>query len=256
MSGLYFTVDGYEHPSGQVGVTNYRRFVSERNESGLPVKVRKELAITGVIKADSVAELNTAIDEMERTYWSTIRSVGLRLPNKQFTRHYINGGNSLTGIDVNLSFGGQTAGAGAEFVTGRSFSAVFSAEYDANDPTDGAPRPGGQAGQEDDFTGERQESVAIRGDGGARYAIREVDNGPPVMHLISQQTPVTVTQSGFATSQISFPTPNAPIAAGQLQGSASSVSREAPRGDTNVYTTRWSYQFISVGPQNGARPNT
>lgn len=239
MPALYFSVGGFDHTSGEVQVSAFSRQFSDYSPTGNPLAVSVSMAIRGTVIASTPADITARIEAIEAAYAAVVTSAGLKNSDGSPTAHYM---QSSQGGPIRISGPRWEGDSGDQYASGRSFSATIEQDI-----------PVGNTVELVDYS----ETVSIRGNGGPRYGLREYDSGPPEIMEISEQTGVTITQSGFAVGATNWPAANGPLDGYDVQGNSAAVTYEAPKRSNyglSRYTTRWNYQLLSAGSVSGARP--
>lgn len=236
---MYFKYGDFQHDLNLVDVESLTKQVI-RGRRGRRERVRHTLTIAGELKPDTAtqADIRTKIEELEAAYDVDGQDAGLYHNDGSRSPHFLDSGASLTGVQlVSLSYPKGDNPRSGQYVTTRSFRIVLQAEYPANFA---------------DALVFWRESITVRGNGGPRFTVTELDSGSPVIEQVSDQTPVFVTQTGQAVGLTGYPEVPAALSGPGLvmQGSANIGSLDGPETNGNGlqnYGVRWQYQFIKIG---------
>ena len=230
---MRFQVGTEIHPAHEVNLTSMaqQRVLSRR---GGPDFIRKTLSVEGVLIPDNPtqATLTTAIAALESDYSNTlIGDVGLLEDNETRTPHFLDNSDSESGVRL-LSLN-YPRGDSAEYATGRTFTAVFQADF--LDPAASGIL----------FW---QETISATGNGGPRNVLLEVDVGLPVEQTVSTNTPCFATQSGVCVGRNSWLAPATPLWPSLELSFRRQISSSTPNFRNGVpveFSRRWSYSFQS-----------
>lgn len=199
MASMYFQYGGYAHPPGEVQVNSYDR-VSNFNDQGFATSVTVTMSLSGII-VPTAAQISAAgsgavaidrrVREIQDAYALNGKSAALMLPNGAQSALAIDSGSSLYGVQVVNGPSFPMERNAAHYATGLPYNITLKAEYGP-----------GNIGLADSFLGS-SETIEMIGDGGPITAITLLDNGPPIIDIVSPASPVIVTQSGEASYEMS-----------------------------------------------------
>lgn len=228
---MYFRLGSYNFPTGEVRLQSLsERAVSSRRGVN---KIAKQLSVEIDIIADGQAAITARIDQLRTALNGTIAQAGFILDSGGNSRLILEAARSINGIQIeSFAFGQQD---GAEHATHQTCSLTLSAEY-----------PYASYPELVDY----REEVTIQGSGGPTYSIVPTLEGPPQRYKLTDQSPVSITQSGFAVSLYGYPVVNAPIFPDFEQGPARSIKRGSPDYDGKSFTNfplAWGYTFLFPG---------
>lgn len=240
MAAIYVKYGSYQFPAGLVDVSLTK--TARRSPRGLPQKELWRMSLSGTLIADGQSAINTAIRNLEEAFAVPNQTLAVHLGSGAQSVHKLDAGTSLSGVQI-VQPPSFPTGRDAEFATGRTFTIVAESEY-AVDGADGYL--------------EWNESISVTGDGGPDYAVRNVMNGEPQLHVIHSRTPVYVTQQGNAVGFLARPLAPPPINWGVRLGARTFGSRQSPKVMGNSlqgYAIRWAYQFVNTTPAGVPNPS-
>lgn len=213
----------------------------QTNSRGEPFLMRETHRITGEIippqSADTEQARQTWIDnrirQIEAAFAQGGRDGVLLNNSGSPTVHRLQDSSSVSGVQVVQppSFGKQDE---AEFISGRTFTVVLSAEYPAEDA----------AGLY-----EYRETIAYQGDGGPEFVAVECDSGPPIIQRVRDRTIQVITQRGQAVGIGFYPTVPPAIYPQLPRASRPVIERQTPqrRGKTDLlYPVSWQFSMFST----------
>lgn len=186
--------------------------------------------------ADSVAELTTAITALEAAYALNNKDLVLLNNSLGDTSHRLISGDSYSGVMVKVLE--YPLGTGGEYTTYRTFGIEAEADFSIS-------------GIDENTAESSSEVVAYRGTGGPRKVVRETRTGMPIVQMVSQRTPIFVTQSGSTVGHLRHVPPNQPLFPDWEDHPERDISYSSPI-QTGVikkreFRTTWSYQFSMPG---------
>jgi hypothetical protein len=237
---MIFKFHGYKHPANEVDITSItqQRQYSPRNRV---VFIRKTMTIQGHMCVSGQASIRDAIELMENAYEAEWHTVGLYHDDGTPSAHVLDFGTSLNGIRLlTLDY---TKEDGGEYATGRSYRAVFQADY--------LPKCGVE-----DQVYSWDETVTVVGNGGPSWELVPQLYGDPIYQINATRTPQHVVQAGESVGVQGFIAPPAPYWPTQCHedkilvehGTAQKKGRNPPGGSL-LYPTKWRYSF-SLMPYN------
>lgn len=224
---------GYTHQTGECSVViRKEKTLSDR---GVITGFKEFWRISGMLMANSVAELTTAILAFEQAYSRSNLDLELLTDAGTPTAHRLIAAQTTGGVLIRAL--AYPVGDGAEYTTFRRFEIEAEADYSLN-------ITGGQA------VVSFNQVISQTGTGGPRYATIETRNGPPVRQIVSQRTPIIVTQSGSATGLQRYPTPPAPLYpryedVTDRQFSQSTAANKGQNRESEL-SIQWAYKFTIV----------
>jgi hypothetical protein len=209
------------------------RVVARQNRGGIPVGHIVTVSCRGTIFGEGATELSSLSAEVDR---------GLAIPGADLVLYDDDGNLTATKMLAEGSVGGviplqweYPEGGSGEYVTGRTFSAVFQAEY---------PLANAGLGTLLDFS----ETVTVRGNTGARINYQEAINGPQVAIQTTPATLCRATQTGYAIGYLAPPAIPTPLWPTWLQNESPTISATSPRPRGRLlteYHRAYSYEFVS-----------
>jgi hypothetical protein len=196
-------------------------------------RMRKQrVAIEGEIIADGAAAIDARVAAIQDAFSLGGQSMSLLIPPSTATHISLDNTTSLSGVRVmQVSFPQQDGM--AHYATGLPFFIVLEADYLLS--------PG------DELTS-YTETITYIGNGGPRKVVVELIEGPPAIQYTTEQTPITVIQSGEAVGILSQPNVNPPILPNNLLDVPDGIQYSAgtPRMDNGIYVDfpiRWEYRM-------------
>lgn len=203
----------------------------------------KRMVIEGEIIANGATAINQRVGQIQAAFAADfLGRVILKQSNGATTLIHLPIG-SLSGIRVieRPSFFMQDGK--AHFATGLPFRIILEADYQYNDA--------------DPYVS-YNETITRIGDGGPRRVTIELDSGLPIEQIVSQNTPITVIQSGEAVGSLLYPPFPPPIFPSQVDLPDGYVTSTAhPRLHGNLYVDwpiRWQYRMTLLAAQNIPTP--
>jgi hypothetical protein len=205
---------------------------------GVAISFVETWNVRGRIEGSSRADLTAKLQALEAAYSVDGHNLTLfDIDGTTPTIHRMVSANSLYGVQI-TRFGYEDSN-NAEYSTFRNYSYTAQVEYLLNPsgPTAG-------------FNNSYQSSISYVGNGGANFIVKPMRNGSPVKQIISDQTPVQVTQTGSVTNRVAQPSADAPIygTAHLLPGTQLKHDTRKTSGGATEFVTSWSYQFLASLP--------
>lgn len=238
---MYFQYGPFRHDSNLVDLES---FTQRRADD----RIVKTMTIAGDLIPSSATQsaIRSKIESLEAAYNTEGLDAGLYHDDGTKSPHFLDNALSVGGVTVkSIDYPQGDNPRRGEYVTSRRFRIVLEAEYLDTENADGIV--------------DWQESITTRGTGGPRFAVQELDSAPPVIEMVSDYTPVFVTQSGRAIGLSGWLSPPPPIATTGLiiQPSATAIDRGHPdrigNGFLN-YPVSWRYEFVSASTINTQYP--
>jgi hypothetical protein len=242
---MYFKWDDYRHADGEVDVTmiQQQRMFSPRNRY---VFIRKTLTVQGHLCVSGQDAIRSAINLLEDGYRYEWNTVGLYHDDGTPSAHVLDFNSSLNGIRLlTLDYPKEDGG---EYATGRSFRAVFQADYLMHEM--------------EIYSWE--ETIQVIGTGGPDWELVPQFIGPPLKQINCMQTPQIIIQSGEAVGITGYIQPPAPYWPNDEHGNRRSIIRGTCQkkgrlpGGSLLWPTQWSYRFslpYSISNEGIAPPN-
>jgi hypothetical protein len=232
---MFCRYGAYTHSDNEVNLVSFSHRVIH-SDRGRPGVVRKTAKLEGVLIASTQANIKSAIQSLQAAYTLQGRDWGLYHDNGTASPHILVNADSLSGVRVvELSF---PKGDGAEYATQRTYSITLEATYAASN----------------EALHSFSETLSIQGDGGPRFVVIPVLNGPPQKQITHQATPVTAQQTGQAVGMFAYPSPAPPIFPFAEKRERRTIATQAPRSEGNqfvLWPISWSYYFESPTPLSG-----
>ncbi len=224
----------YAHDSGEVTI-----IVSKEKmyaETGQQTGYTERWTIRGVLHADTIDQLTTALAALELAYSVNGRDlVFYKDDGVTPTVHGLTSRNTSSGVRITKF--SYPIGEGAEYVTSRTYEI----EAEASIITANA--------EFDSWT----ETINLRG-GGPRFVYLQTLTGQPQKQQVAQSTPYFATQSGTAVGLLRYPRYPAPMFPEHEhtdQRSQTQVSPEVQPNTPSKFQIEWSYEFESASPLFG-----
>lgn len=231
----------YDHALSEAAVVIEKQTL--RGEGGTAYGVRERWEISGVLQADSPAELTAAIDALCAAYRQPADEVSLRQSDGQTaTAHRLRARDALGGIRV-VAPPSFPVGEGGEYSRFRSYRLALEADLPLTD---------------------RQSELLVWSElletsgGGPREVYLELRNGPPQRQLVSQATPYRALQQGRAVGLTGYPPIASPLWPAQEDRPERRIRHQLPRTvgsgpdrAATEYEVTWSYSFHSATPLAG-----
>lgn len=239
---MILTYGSYTHEDSEVRLSIAKQ--AELTPSGVPYKIRETWDIGGVLHGASVSAVTTAIAALEAAYEKHGQNLILYESNGSTrTAHYLIAADMLTGPTV-IRPPSYPNGSGADYTTFRQYQITVEAEY--------------EAGAAQDRLLSWEETIQVNGNGGPRYVVIELRNGPPQRQQVSEATPIAAVQAGRAVGLAGYPLPPAPLWPAFVEQQSLAVSYGHPRATTTPQGTKytewpvtWQYNFLSPVPLFG-----
>jgi hypothetical protein len=226
---MYFQFHNFTHDENEVNVTmiTEQRMFSPRNQQ---VFIRKTLTIDGHFCATGQTTIKARIAELQNSYKNEWHSVGLYHEDGTPSAHVLDFATSLNGIRVlTLDF---PCNEGGEYVTGRSYHAVFQADYATTSTL-----------ESEIYMWE--ETLQITGNGGMDWELIPQFQGPPVFQINSMMTPQHIIQSGQNIGVSDYITPPQPYWPERCHKNRTIIQRETcqkkGRNWSLLFPTKWTY---------------
>lgn len=239
---MYFQYGGYAHPAGEVQVTSYS-VESKKNDRGIVISKVYTMQLAGIIVASGDVAIDARIAEIQNAYSLDGYNAALIRTDGRPSHLCLDSGSSLYGVQVTSGPTFPMERDKAHFATGLPYSITLEAEYGT--PNVNSP-----------FIGST-ETIEQIGDGGPISVITTLDNGKPVIDIVSPASPVIVTQSGEATYELLsvyppvYPYFNPPLWPENLvrpDGYRPSRTRSRPKKGKVQYKAAWSYTYHFTEP--------
>lgn len=204
------------------------------------------LVIRGTIKADTVADLTTALTTLESKYKDGgNKDLIFWADDAKTTQtiHSITNSSTIGGTKVKsfryLNGNPRIWGSGTEYVNIRTFEVVIEAEVLRTDSN----------------VIRLHESVTVVGNGGQKFIMMGALTGSVQAQIVQQATPYLVIQQGYAVGRVAYPSFPDPISTGALHNEAVVQTKETPKFDrvTNtMYPIKWKYVMESATSLSGS----
>jgi len=240
----------------QLAYGSYRHDVSENevirsvsrtlNARQQTLAVVRRWQISGKLQASDETSVTAAKLAMEIGYSRPFQDLVLYQSDLATIHDSLLNRGSTTGVRV-IAGPDFPTGRGAEGVTFLSYQIVVEANYEFS--RDKVPESG-DPNRLESWT----ETITEAG-GGARYAVVEVVEGPPVRQLLNQQTKKRVTQSGSAVGRLTWPQFPGPAYPNFENPAERQLSQATPQmmGQINTgFAISWTY--VMEGPGLGGTP--
>jgi hypothetical protein len=239
---VIFKFGDYVHAANEVDVTmlTQQRMYSPRN---FMVFLRKTLTIQGHICKSGTSAITAAIKALEAGYLKEIHSVGLwEDDGTTRTAHVLLSGTSagcLNGIRL-LTLDYPKAD-GGEYATGRTFRAVFQADYITDEGRDLI----------ESQLYAWEETLTVVGAGGMDWELIPQFMGPPVFQVNCQITPQRVIQSGQSVGVLAHIAPPMPYWPANTHDNRTLVQYGTAQkvghfGQHILYPVKWMYHMSFV----------
>ena len=247
---MIFKFGSYVHATNEIDLSylSLQRMYSPRN---FMTFLRKTLSIQGHLCLTGVAAITTAIKALEAGYLKEINSVGLYEDDGTTpTAHVLLSGTNagcLNGIRLlTLDYPKEDGG---EYATGRSFRAVFQADYIQDD--------GRNLIESQMYSWE--ETLAVVGAGGMDWELIPQFMGPPVFQINAMITPQHVIQSGSSVGVLAHLLPPMPYWPYNTHDNRTMIEYGTAQkvgvyGQSILYPVKWTYHMSFV--PGGACPVT
>lgn len=239
---MYLQYGSYTHALGEARVVITRDPLE--NAAGDYYGYVERWDIEGLLLADDTTALSTAIAALEAAYAAGGYDLTLLLPDGVTpSQHRLLAASCKGGTKIARPVS-YPVGAGAEYTTFRTYSLAIAGEI---------PLASGQ-----NPIVEWRETLAFVGNGGPRFVVQELRNGPPQIQQVSERTPVRCVQSGRAVGYQHYPFPPQPIWPVFEQREQRQVNLTSPeltgsgasRSFQN-YEITWSYSHLAPMPLSG-----
>ena len=235
---MYLKYGDYTHGFGETAIAISAEAILDQN--GLSFERRERWDVGGELQAASQADLTTAILALQAAYSSHGKDLRLLLADgstdsahKLLTAQCVGG----TMVRVPPSFPQGTHG---QYSTFRSYNLAV----------EGIVRFGVPQSLR-----QWDETIEFQGTGGPRMVVHEIRNGPPIVEIVSQATPIAAVQSGTAVGYDGYPAFPAPIWPDMLDHPNVAKARIEPQpvgtGASRAlrnWTIRWLYPYIFAAP--------
>lgn len=232
---------GYTHALGEVGLA-----ISSRphfNPRGLHDATLERWEISGLLRADTPADLTAAIDALVAAYAVPEQNLGLYLADGTTpTSHLLASAGTLGGTRVVEGPDFPTS-VGGEYSLHRNYRVVVEGLV---------PLAGGQL----DLV-LREESITLSG-GGPRFVYLQTIAGPPRRQQVAEQTPYLAQQVGRAIGRAAYPSANAPLWPTAEHVDRRQLVRRTPRVVATTagqsltdFEIAWQFEFESDVPLLG-----
>ena len=226
---MIFKYGTYSHPANECLIAAFieRRQYNSRGKA--QTKIRR-MVVQGEIIADGQAAIDARVAQIQANYLLE-GSTAVFLRDDLTPTHYEIDGTSARSVRIlDLSF--QQQDGKAHFATGLPFTITIEGEYGITDL---------------DTLVSYTETIGYIGTGGPRRVLVECDNVIPQEQIVSNNTAVTVIQSGSAVGSLTYPLFNGPIFPTQIDNpDGYQQFKSAPRADGKVFVDwpiRWNYRM-------------
>ncbi len=231
---LYLKYGTYQHAEDEASVV--MRYENKYTEDGQIVEVVGSWDISGILQADTQAALTTAIQALEAAYAFPDKDIGVFISGGTPTAHRMRFADwdSIRPMALVYPVGDQ-----AEYVAQRTYQISIEARRVPTNAQGGDPIL------------EWSETIEIQGTGGADWAFQPVVSGNWPSFNLTDQTPVTIVQSGSAVglkNYVGYPDPIFPSSA--EHGKLRRRVRTGPRKrvpELREFGCNWSYTFEFMG---------
>ena len=202
-----------------------------RDSTGRMIGRTERWTIHGWLTGANAAALTIVIDALKAAFAVDGLDLGLYTDADVATSHVISSAATLGGVRVTEtpSF---PEGQGAEYANQRSFQVTLEADFET----------GGLAN-----LASFVETVSITGTGGPRFVTQVPLEGPAIAQVVSQASPVVITQSGSAIGLASYPTVPQPLLTSGEHVDRRRVEYKSPQrlanGAYRNYEVAWSFEF-------------
>jgi hypothetical protein len=200
------------------------------SELGQMYAIKERWNIHGRLHANTVADVNTAVDNLLRAYSVNGQSISL-----SGSSHAMNSGATINGTRV-VKPPSFPQGSGGENTTYRTYQLAVEGEY---------PYVGNSV------LLSWTESVSTQGDGGPVWGFLECLNGKPQLQTFTQASVVHVKQTGSAVCMGTYWPAPGPLLSGSEHTDRRSILYELPSDLYGKRVTHWSYEFSSNFPISG-----
>lgn len=228
---LFLKYGSYSHELAEasVSISQSRRW----NDEGVLEEIANTWDVKGLLQADDVAALTTAINRLEDAYLKVDQEAAIRTQTG-YTSHRLRPADwdSIRCVDLNYPIGD-----GAEYTSYRTYSLRIEAKK----------RP--TAADGGDPVIEYSESIEILGSGGPDWMFQAVTSGDWPAATLTEKTPITVVQSGSAVGATAY-IYGVPIFPAAEKGKLRRAMRQTPqkrRPDPSRYPSSWSYTYEFMG---------
>jgi hypothetical protein len=228
----------YEHDIDEVWFDIFKTPIY--SETGLRRGHRETWVINGYLKADSVANLTSAMLELRNGYGQNRGNLGFYEDDGTPTDHILNDSETIGGTRV-VDFRWLDS-RNAEYVRYRSYRVVVEADI----VDSGA------------IILQWRERIQRIGSGGPIDRWIWTLNGAPQKQRVNQQSTYRTIQMGWAVGQFDYPTIATPISVNDLHQERTVVSPQTPRyadGDRIEFPIYWRYEFESANALTGVPTN-
>jgi hypothetical protein len=226
---MIFSYNGYQHPNNECMVTHISRR-ARYTPRGIPINWIVTMTVEGELIASGQTAIDARIREILNAYALDGGTAVLLRDDGSETIYKIDGSVALTNKVIGPTFPAQDFR--AHFATGQPFSIAFVAEIPVNHAV-----------------WSYNETITVIGTGGPRVVWPELDNGLAIPQIVSSNTNVIATQSGYAVGVNAMPEYNLPIYPNNIDlPHGYHVTWEAPNYDENgnkFVRVGWDYHFTS-----------
>lgn len=185
---MYFKYGDYQHADNEVELSAFSTRTI-RNARGAIERFVRTLTIRGVLKADTQADIKTAVGNLEAAYVSGAGDAALYHDDDTISHHALDASETMAGVIVNDI---RWLPGNGEYATGRSYEISLEAHYRAVLAT-------GTIIQ-------HAETITFRGSGGPRKVMVDTMTGVPIEQTVNSFTPVRATQTGSSVGWRGYPT--------------------------------------------------
>ena len=227
----------YSHSPHENKININRRALE--NETGFVYGYIESWAITGILQAETLAELKTAWGEIETAYAEQNRNLIWKFDGVAI--HQMLNDETMFGVKVAVPPHYPDGGGPGELVNRRSYSIVVEGAFlfaqNAIDPTE--PQP---------YITKYTSSLSITGTGGPAFAHVPLLTGRFQRQQVTQYSLVAGQQTGSASGLGRYPTPDPPLAhlAAYEKEDRRQIRYGEPRKINNVdveFPVFWVYTF-------------
>jgi hypothetical protein len=236
-----FKFHNYEHSENEVNISSFtqQRQYSPRNRM---VFIRKTMTVEGHLCVAGQSAIKAAIDAMEDVYNAEWHTVGLYHDDGTPSAHVLDFNTSLNGI--RLLTHDYVSDDGGEYATGRSYRAVFQADYLPNQGT-----------ESEIYSWE--ETITVVGSGGMDWEYIPQLVGDPIKQINFQRTPQQVIQAGESVGVDGYIEPPSSYWPYQCHDNRSLIERgtcqRKGRNWSLLWPTKWRYyhSFLPFNTPSG-----
>lgn len=233
---MYLAWGEYQHGNGECEVVIDQEPLW--NDRGERYATRIAYRIKGLLQADTVAGVTTAIHALEAAYAEDFQDIGLYEDDDTPTAHVLFSADTLQGNRV-IRGPSYPEGRRADYSTFRTYEITVEGEVGSDDTVNNMSF---------------HQKIELMG-GGPRFVYIETRNGPPQKQLTTEQTTYKAVQSGDAMGQFGYPAAAMPLWPNAEHRDQRNIVTNAPtrQGDKlREYSISWRYVFESATPLMGS----